>query len=163
MNPIRIAIVGVGNCAAALLQGLVYYSRGGNPQQNGLLHPRVGPYTPRDIQVVAAFDIDVRKVGQPLERACVAEPNCTTAFVTRLPRYGVTVQMGPVLDGVAPHMTRYPKERTFLIAKRKPAQVSQVLRESGAEILLNYLPVGAERATKTYAQACLDAGVSLLN
>lgn len=163
MKPIQIAIVGVGNCAASLLQGLVYYGRPGSRQQNGLLHARVGPYTPRDIRVVAAFDVDERKVSQPLERACAADPNCTTTFVKRLPRYGVTVQMGPVLDGVAPHMARYPKERTFVIAKRKPVDVAKALRESGAEILLNYLPVGAERAAKAYAQACLDAGVSLLN
>ena len=163
MRPIRIAIVGVGNCAAALLQGLVYYSRPRSRQQNGLLHAAIGPYLPRDIQVVAAFDVDARKVGKPLEQACAAEPNCTTAFVKQLPRYGVRVQMGPVLDGVAPHMKRYPRERTFVVATRKACDVAKVLRESRAEMLLNYLPVGAERAARAYAQACLDARVSLLN
>jgi len=162
MDPIRIAIVGVGNCASALLQGLEYYKRPSH-RVAGLLHASIGRYTPADIRVVAAFDVDVRKVGKPLEEACAALPNCTTWFVKRLPRYGVRVQMGPMLDGIAPHMKRYPKERTFVVAKRKSCRVAKVLRDSGAEILLNYLPVGSEQATKAYAQACLEAGVSLIN
>ncbi|MBI4343858.1 MAG: inositol-3-phosphate synthase [Candidatus Omnitrophica bacterium] len=166
-RPIRIAVSGVGNCASALLQGLVYYAAGSRAHNgqaaDGLLHPKVGPYTPGDIKVVAAFDIDARKVGRPLELACAAEPNCTTRFEKRLPRYGVRVHMGPVLDGVAPHMKQYPKPQTFVVAARKPANVARVLRESGAEILLNYLPVGSQRATEAYAAACLEAGVSLMN
>jgi len=162
MKPIRIAIVGVGNCATALLQGLEYYHHSGT-KPAGLLHPVIGGLRPSDIQVVAAFDVDARKVGQPLEKACAADPNCTAWFVKRLPRSNVTVQMGPLLDGVAEHMSRYPRERTFVVAKRKPVEVAQVLRKSGAEILLNYLPVGSERATHAYAEACLKAGVSLIN
>ena len=166
MKPIRIAIAGVGNCASALLQGLSYYAtprRRANHPLNGLLHPRVGPYTPSDIRVVAAFDIDARKVGKPLEAACVAEPNCTTMFIRRFPRYGVRVQMGPVLDGVAPHMGQYPSSQTFRVAKAKPVNLAKALRIAGVEILLSYLPVGSQRATEAYAEACLQAGVSLIN
>lgn len=162
MKPIRLAIVGVGNCAAALLQSLTYY-RHPSHIRNGLLHRTIGPYTPADIQPVAAFDIDARKVGRPLETACAADPNCTTRFVRGLPRYGVRVSMGRVLDGVAPHMKGYPAERTFVIADRKPVDAASVLRDSGAEVLLNYLPVGSQRATHYYAEACLRAGVSLVN
>ena len=162
MKPIRIALVGVGNCATSLLQGLEYYKRP-SPRHGGLLHDTIGPYAPADIRVVAAFDIDARKVGQSLEEACAAPPNCTERFVRDLPRSHVRVQMGPVLDGVAPHMRRYPKPQTFVVAKRKPVSVAAALRTSGAEILLNYLPVGSERATAYYATACLETGVSLIN
>ena len=163
---IRIAIAGVGNCASALLQGIHYYAgahAAPGSVTRGLLHPRVGPYAPSNIKVVAAFDIDARKVGKPLEAACVALPNCTMKFVKRFPRYGVSVRMGPVLDGVAPHMRQYPSAQTFVVAKAKPANVARVLKESRTEILLNYLPVGSQKATEAYAEACLEAGVSLIN
>ncbi len=162
MKPIRIALAGVGNCATSLLQGFEYYTQPSKHRQ-GLLHARIGSYRPSDIKVVAAFDVDTRKVGKPLEAACAADPNCTAWFVKRLPRYGVRVQMGPVLDGVAPHMAAYPADRTFVVANRKPVNVARVLRAEGVEILLNYLPVGSERATQAYAEACLEAGTSLIN
>ena len=165
--PIRIAIAGVGNCASALLQGLYYYrqptARRDGHRSAGLLHPVVGGFAPSDIAVVAAFDVDARKVGKSLEAACTAAPNCTTQFLKRFPRFGVRVRMGPVLDGVAPHMHRYPAAETFIIAKVRSVNIAKVLKESGAEILLNYLPVGSQRATEAYAEACLDAGVSLIN
>ena len=166
-SPIRIAIAGVGNCASALLQGLNYYGRSlvrsNGHRCAGLLHPVVGGYAPSDIKVVAAFDIDARKVGKSLEAACLSEPNCTTQFLKRLPHFGVRVQMGPLLDGVAPHMHRYPTSETFLVSKARQVKVASILKGSGAEILLNYLPVGSQRATEAYAEACLDAGVSLIN
>lgn len=166
-TPIRIAIAGVGNCASALLQGLEHYGRAplrrSRRTADGLLHPRVGRYTPADIRVVAAFDIDARKVGKSLEAACAALPNCTAWFVKRLPRYGVRVQMGPPLDGVAPHMANYPTDQTFVLARARPVNLATALKKSGADILLNYLPVGSQRATEAYATACLDAGVSLIN
>lgn len=167
MKPVRIAIAGVGNCASSLLQGLHYYGKL-HPVTNGkmvrgLLHPRVGPYTAGDVKVVAAFDIDARKVGKPLETAVFSPPNCTTQFVKSLPKYGVKVSMGPVLDGVAPHMSQYPDDQTFIVAKAKPANLAKVLKASGAEILLSYLPVGSQKATEAYAEACLEAGVSLIN
>ena len=169
MQPIRIGIIGVGNCASSLLQGLVYYSQPrASVKQNGsvlsgLLHQRVGPYTPADIRLVAAFDIDARKVGRPVETACLAPPNCTAQFIKRFPRYGVRVQMGPVLDGVAPHMRQQPAARTFVVSKARPVNVAQALRKSGAEIVLNYLPVGSQKATEAYADACVEAGASLIN
>ena len=165
-RPIRIAIAGIGNCASALLQGLEYYRRPpkkGHSVSAGLLHPTIGPYAPSDIEIVAAFEIDDRKIGRPLATALSAKPNCTTQFLRRWPRYGVTVQMGPVLDSVAPHMHRYPPDETFIVSSRRPVNVAQVLRASKAEILMNYLPVGSQRATEAYAQACLDAKVSLIN
>ena len=166
MKPIRIAIVGVGNCASSLLQGLQYYARprGSNGQvMDGLLHARIGPYGPGDVKVVVAFDMDVRKVGKPLEIACVASPNCTTRFLKQFPKYGLRVQMGPILDGFAQHMEQYPPAQRFVPSKAKPVNLTRVLKQSGAEILLSYLPVGSQKATEAYATACLEAGVSLIN
>ncbi len=166
MKPIRIAIAGVGNCASSLLQGLSYYThssaRNGHGA-DGLLHPAIGGFRPADIRVVAAFDIDARKVNKPLEVACAAEPNCTTQFLKRFPSYDVRVQMGPVLDGVAAHMAEYPDKETFIVAKTRPVNVVKALKASGAEILLSYLPVGSQKATEAYAEACLETGVSLIN
>ena len=166
MSEIRIAVAGVGNCASALLQGIEFYRRHGDQgsqDAGGLLHYDVQGYTPGSLRVVAAFDIDARKVGRPLEAACFVPPNCTKIFQPKLPRYGVRVAMGPILDGVADHMGDHPAHRTFVIAKARPVQVARHLRETGAEILLNYLPVGSERATAQYAEACLQTGVSLIN
>ncbi len=162
-SPIRIAIAGVGNCASALLQGLHYYTGRTQSVAAGLLHPRVNGYAPSDIRVVAAFDIDSRKVGKPLQTALVSEPNCTTQFLKRLPNYGVRVQMGPVLDGIAPHMRQYPPAQTFLASTSRPVNIAKTLKHSGADMLLCYLPVGSQRATEAYASACLETGVSLIN
>ena len=166
MPPIRIAIAGVGNCASSLLQGIEFYRRHSRldaQDAGGLLHPHIQGYAAGDLRPVAAFDIDVRKVGRPLEQACFAPPNCTRVFQAKLPRYGVRVAMGPILDGVAGHMRRQPVDRTFIPARVKPTDVARQLRDTGAEILLNYLPVGSERATAHYAEACLNAGVSFVN
>ena len=157
---IRIAIAGVGNCASALLQGLTFYRDGDAP---GLAHPTLGPYGPADIQVVAAFDVDARKVGLPLEQAVFAAPNCAQVFQADLPPTDVTVAMGPPLDGVAAHMADAPAKRAFRLADAPPVDVAQTLREAGAELLINLLPVGSEAATRHYAQACLEAGVGLIN
>ena len=162
MTQIRLAIAGVGNCASSLLQGIEYY--GTRPEQTrGLCHPEIGGYTAADIRVVAAFDIDRRKVGRPLQEAVFALPNCTTVFHERLPDYGVRVEMGPVLDGVPAHMYEYPEERAFRPADKAPCDVAQVLRESGAQVLVNYMPVGSEQAVHHYANACLQSGVALVN
>ena len=101
-------------------------------------------YLPGDIELVAAFDIDRRKVGRPVTEAIFAPPNCTKRFVERMPVDGPIVRMGPVMDGVAPHMADYPDDRTFLPSSDPPCDVERVLRDSGAEILVNYLPVGSE-------------------
>ena len=166
MSDIRIAIAGVGNCASSLIQGIEYYSAlGGNHTDRnlGLMHHDLGRYKPDDIRIVAAFDIDERKVGKPLHEAVFAKPNCTKTFNGGLPDYSVTVEMGEVLDGVAQHMENHPDDRRFIIAGKEPCDVAKVLEHSGAEILLNYLPVGSERATAYYADACLTTGVSFIN
>ena len=160
---IKIALVGVGNCASSLLQGIEYYRHHGESDPSGLMHYEFGDYVSEDIKVVAAFDIDKRKVGKQLEEAVFAPPNCTMTIWKDLPKYGVTVQMGKLLDGVARHMGDYPPETTFIPLKEDNCDVEKVLRESGTEILLNYLPVGSEEATKFYAECCLNTGVSFIN
>ena len=162
MSSIRIAIAGVGNCASSLLQGIEYYRH--DPEEElGLMHRDLGGYGPEDVEVVAAFDIDVRKVGQPLHVAAFAKPNCTKTIWENLPDYGVNVLMGPILDGVASHMAEYASDRSFLPAEAEPCDVAAELRESGAEILLNFMPVGSEQAARHYAEASLEAGVSFIN
>lgn len=163
---IHIAIAGIGNCASSLIQGIEYYKGLGDrhPDRSlGLMHYELGRYKPADITVVAAFDIDRRKVGRPLKDAVFAKPNCTMVFNKNLPDYPVTVKMGEVLDGVSQHMKDYPEDRRFIIADKKPCDVARVLKQSGAEILLSYMPVGSERATAFYAEACLKSGVGLIN
>jgi myo-inositol-1-phosphate synthase len=163
MDKIRLAIAGVGNCASSLLQGIEYYRTAQSTRTAGLVHPEVGGYRIGDIQPVAAFDVDRRKIARPLEEAVFALPNCTAVFQRELPAYGVTVQMGPVLDGVAPHMNEYPEHQAFRVADAPPCDVAKVLRESGAQILICYLPVGSEDAVRHYARACLDARVAMVN
>ncbi len=127
------------------------------------MHYDLGGYKPGDIKVVAAFDIDARKVGKPLKEAIFAKPNCTKVFYPDVPDYPVVVQMGPVLDGFSEHMRDYPEDQTFVLADAEPVDVAKVLKDSGAEILINYLPVGSEQAARFYAQACLEAGVGFIN
>jgi myo-inositol-1-phosphate synthase len=128
-----------------------------------LMHKNLGGYYPEDIEIVAAFDIDRRKVGRPLEEAALSPPNCVYPIWPSLPRYGVTVQMGPILDGLAPHMKEFPEDRTFLPADLKPVDVEKILNRSQAEMLLNYLPVGSSEAVRFYSLCCLKCGVSLIN
>jgi myo-inositol-1-phosphate synthase len=163
MKPIRLAIAGVGNCASSLLQGIEYYKHQTSTETAGLMHPDISGYRIQDVNVVAAFDIDRRKVGRPVEEAIFALPNNTEVFQKELPRTGVTVQMGPVLDGVADHMKNYPDHQAFRVADKDPVDVSRVLKETKADVLVCYLPVGSETAIRHYAQACLDAGVAMVN
>lgn len=163
MGKIRIGIVGVGNCASALVQGIEYYRKNGENETIGLMHYDLGGYKPEDIQVVVAFDVDSRKVGKPLSRAIFTKPNCTNTIFSQIPDNGVIVKMGEVLDGVAAHMTYYPHEETFLVGNEEPCDVMSELKRAKCEILLNFLPVGSEKATEFYVQACLDAGVGFIN
>jgi myo-inositol-1-phosphate synthase len=166
MTKIRVAIVGVGNCASSLVQGVHYYREQGEDDAIGLMHWDLGGYLPSDVEVVAAFDVDRRKVGHDLSEAIFAAPNCTVVFCEDVPKTGVPVRMGRLLDGFSEHMRRYDEQRAFVIADALEAdhhEVVRVLRESGAEILVNYLPVGSERATRFYAECALEAGVALVN
>ena len=166
MPRIRVAVAGVGNCASALVQGIEYYRNAGESPGTdiaGLINLDIGGYRPGDIEVVAAFDVDRRKVGFPVGRAIFSPPNCTPKFVDEIPGGGPIVRMGPILDGVAPHMQEYPEDRTFVPSEEAPCDVEAVLRDSGAEILVNYLPVGSDEATKFYAEICLSTGVSMVN
>jgi myo-inositol-1-phosphate synthase len=162
---INLCIVGVGNCASSLVQGIHYY-RFAKPDAVGLMHREIGGYLPGDLRVVAAFDIDRRKVGADVSEAIFAEPNCTAMFCADVPPSGVAVRMGQVLDGVAPHMREFPPSQTFVTADAaEPGrdEVVEVLRESGAHVLVNYLPVGSEAAARFYAECALEAGVALVN
>ncbi|MGE5295680.1 MAG: inositol-3-phosphate synthase, partial [Solirubrobacterales bacterium] len=165
MTKIKIAIAGLGNCASSLLQGIEYYRQipEDHADSGGLMHYSMGPYRPFDLELVAAFDIDRRKVGKPAAEAIFMPPNNTKIFCSRWHDAGPVVQMGPVLDGFPPHMLDYPEHRRFAPADRDPVDVAAALRDSGARILINYLPVGSQRATEFYAQAALDAGVALVN
>ena len=163
---IKIAIVGLGNCASALIQGIEYYKSKQAKDAIGLMHWDIGGYRPYDMEVVAAFDIDKRKIGRDVAEAIFAPPNCTTVFCKDIPRTGVKVKMGRVLDGVAEHMNSPEEKYTFVVSDEpepEKAEVVQILKESGAEILVNYLPVGSEEATSFYAECALDAGVAFIN
>lgn len=166
MPRIRIAISGVGNCASSLVQGISYYGAhagNGHLDTTGLLHPEIGGFRVEDLEVVAAFDIDARKVGRPLEEAIFALPNNTKEFCRNVGRSGVTVQMAEIHDGVAAHMMQYPAHQRFEPANLPAVDIAKTLRDTGAEILVSYMPVGSQVATEYYAQACLDAGVSFVN
>ncbi|WP_303904607.1 inositol-3-phosphate synthase [Thiohalomonas denitrificans] len=163
---IRIAIAGVGNCASSLVQGIQFYRERRDLESVGLMHLDLGGYRPEDIEVVVAFDVDSRKVGRDLAEAVFAKPNCTQEFKSNLSETGAMVHMGPILDGFAPHMAEHPKSRRCVPADQaEPSQreVVQILRDSGAEMLVNYLPVGSEVATRFYAECALDAEIGFIN
>ncbi|MEX0730366.1 MAG: inositol-3-phosphate synthase [Aquisalimonadaceae bacterium] len=166
MNRIRIAIAGVGNCASALVQGIAGYRNQQAAGAIGLMHWEIGGYRPGDIEVAAAFDVDARKVGRDVAEAIFAPPNCTLRFQQDVPLSGAIVNMGPILDGVSPHMAEYPEARRFVVAdapEPDQAQVVAALKASGADVLLNYLPVGSEQATRFYAECALQAGLAFIN
>jgi myo-inositol-1-phosphate synthase len=163
---INVAMVGVGNCASSLVQGLAHYQNGGQNEQIGLMHWDLGGYRPKDIRLVAAWDIDRRKVGRDVAEAIFAKPNCTTIFCDHVPASGATVEMGRVLDGYSEHMADWPDDRTFLVADEvqpDKARVVERLRETETDVLLNYLPVGSQQATEFYAECALEAKVAFVN
>lgn len=167
MKKIRLAIIGVGNCASSLIQGIEYYRKNTNKelQKNplGLMNYEIGGYRPQDIEVVCAFDIDKRKVGLPVKKAIFQAPNCTQLITNHLSAPNAIVQMGHILDGVAEHMREYPENRTFLPSSAKPVDVTKALKTSKADVCISYLPVGSTHATEYYAERCLEAGVSFVN
>ena len=163
---IKVAVIGVGNCFSSLYQGLEYYKDHDEDAEGqsipGVMFSRIGGFHPADIQVVAAFDVDRRKVGRPVGEAIFAHPNCARVFCKDVPD-GPIVQMGQVLDGVSDYMESQPEKYGFRVSNETPVDVVQVLKDSKAEILINYLPVGSKAATEYYAQAAVDAGVCFLN
>jgi myo-inositol-1-phosphate synthase len=165
MSTINIAIIGIGNCASSLVQGLSYYRNGAN-DTIGLMHRDLGGYRASDIRVVAAWDIDRRKVGKDVAEAIFAKPNCTEIFCADVQPSGAKVRMGRKLDGVADHMADYSADRTFDVAdEAEPDRddVVRILKESRADVLMNYLPVGSQKATEFYAECALEAGVAFVN
>jgi len=155
MAKIRVAIAGVGNCASALVQGLRYYSMKGPDE--GLTYWDVGGYTPKDIEFVAAFDVNSKKVGKDLSQAIFQRPN-NTVKITEVPKMDIRVKKGPVLDGIG----KYLKE-VVAISDEPDQDVAQELKDSGAEVLVNYLPVGSTKASGAYAEAAIKAGVAFVN
>src|SRR6201994_2466151 len=158
MGKVRIAIVGVGNCASSLVQGLEYYKDADDGARvPGLMHVRFGPYHISDLEVVAAFDVDAKKVGADLSEAINASEN-NTIKIAEVPSTGVIVQRGPTMDGLGEYY------REIITESDEPAvDVTQALRDSGADVLVCYLPVGSEDAAKFYAQCAIDARVAFVN
>ncbi|MGQ0535201.1 MAG: inositol-3-phosphate synthase, partial [Methanobacteriota archaeon] len=163
MGAIRTAVVGVGNCASSLIQGLHHYRDASEGTRvPGLMHTVLGGYRPRDIRVVCGFDIDRRKVGRDVSEAIFADPNCTARF-SDVPPLDAPVYMGDVLDGISNSMQSAPDERRFLAAAEPPADVVDALERHEVDVLVSYLPVGSEKATAYYAEAALEAGCAFVN
>jgi len=154
--PIRVALAGVGNCASSLVQGVQFYSENVEDVP-GLIHRDFAGYDTGDIEFVAAFDVDARKVGKDLSDAVFAEPNCTTEF-SDVPETGVEVQMGPVLDGVGDSLSEEVE-----VADEDPVDVAVVMDERDVDVLVNFLPVGSGEATEFYAEAALGTGAAFVN
>ncbi|MFX1516068.1 MAG: inositol-3-phosphate synthase [Promethearchaeota archaeon] len=161
MNKIRVAIAGLGNCASALVQGVHYYR---NEKEDstvpGLMHVKFGDYHVRDLEFVAAFEVNKDKIGKKISEAIWVHPNCTPKF-SEVPESDGIVYPGPILDGVPKHMIKpfhcYDENQI------KPANIAEVLQETKTDVLVNFLPVGSEKATRIYVKACLNAGVALAN
>ena len=158
MGKVRVAIVGVGNCASSLVQGLEYYRDAGEESRvPGLMHVRFGDYHVRDVEVVAAFDVDAKKVGCDLAEAIFASENNTIKFA-EVPPTGVIVHRGPTMDGLGEYY------QDLITESDEPvADVPEVLRAAGADVMVCYLPVGSELADRFYAQCAIDAGVAFVN
>ncbi len=158
MGKIRVAIAGLGNCASALIQGVEFYKEWEGDSIPGLMHVNFGGYRVGDIEFVAAFDVNNLKIGKDIAEAIFAEPNCC-AKICDVPPLGVKVLPGPISDGVAPHMF----EAFHVDRNLKPVDIAEVLRESRADMLINYLPVGSYEGTRLYAEAALEAGCAFIN
>lgn len=155
---VRVAIVGVGNCASSLVQGVEYYYNADDTSTvPGLMHVRFGPYHVRDVKFVAAFDVDAKKVGFDLSDAIFASENNTIKIADVAPT-NVIVQRGPTLDGIGKYYAD-----TIELSDAEPVDVVQALKEAKVDVLVSYLPVGSEEADKFYAQCAIDAGVAFVN
>src|SRR5260370_4969314 len=165
MRKIRIAIVGVGNCASSLAQCIIFSrSSSVNGTAVGLMHKQIASYRPGDIEVVAAFDIDRRKVGLDVSKAIFAPPNCTQVFCDKVSLTGAIVKMGCVFDSFAPHMADHDPLRTFLPLEKESTreQIIGELKDSATDIMVNYLPVGSDEAARLYASAGLQRGIDFV-
>jgi myo-inositol-1-phosphate synthase len=158
---IRVAIVGVGNSASALIQGTQYY-KNAKPDTTvpGLMHVNFGGYHIRDIKFVAAFEVNKDKIGKDLSEAIFTKPNVCEKFA-EVPNLGVKVSPAPILDGVAPHMRE--AFNVYDDSKTDKTSITQVLKETNAQVLVNYLPVGSHDAARFYAQCAMDAGCAFVN
>lgn len=159
---IRVAVIGVGNCFSSLYQGIHFYKDHDEDIIPGIGYKRIGGYHPADIQIVAAFDIDRRKVGRSIREAIFAKPNCARVFNQNVPD-GPDVQMGHLYDGVSDHLLSYPEDERFVVSNETPVDVVKILKDLDVHILLNYLPVGSQKATEFYASCALDAGIGFCN
>ncbi len=180
-NKIKVAIVGVGNCSSSLVQGVEYYTA--HPEEtSGLMSDNIGGYTAANIEFACGFDIDERKIGKSLKEAIFIKPNCAIVLYDNIATEA-PVYAAPVLDGVSPLMFSYPEETRFVVKEElkdtdlldQPAifneghvtklreQIIQQLQSREVEVLLNYLPVGSQKATEFWAEICLELGISLLN
>lgn len=165
ISPPRLAIVGVGNCASSLIQGLTWYRRGGSTI--GLMHPDIAGLSVGDITLACAFDVDQRKIGNPLAQAIFAPPNNARVFCSDPEDHGARVFAGPIGDGVADHLRNFDQQHRVAASPDSNtatlADVINVLRETRANVLVNYLPVGSQKASELYAQACLDTRIAMVN
>ena len=158
MGSVRVAIVGVGNCASSLVQGVHFYKHAADDAFiPGLMHPRVGGYHVGDIEFSAAFDIDARKVGKDLSEAILQQPNNTVKFAD-VPHLGVPVQRGMTHDGLGTYLAQMIQK-----APGSTADITGILRETGTQVVVNFLPVGSEMATKWYVEQVLEAGCAFVN
>lgn len=169
-NKIRVAVCGVGNCASSLIQGLEWYRK--NPNETvGLPYPDIGGYSVQDIQFVVGFDVDIRKVDKPLNEAVFALPNCTMKIIdyfssVHVVEGGSKVYRGPTLDGIAPHMKNLPEELTFIesnTAAITSEEYKNILKKLRVDVILNYMPVGSEEASKFYIENAIEIGVDVIN
>lgn len=163
MKPVRVAVVGLGNCASALIQGVHFYRNGNSTQ--GLIHEKIGQYGAGDVEFVLGIDVDARKVGKTIGEAIYAAPNNTTIFYRDVPTVGLPVMKGRILDGVAPHMTT-AGERGFIVAdgpEATHAEIVAALKSTRCDVLVNFLPVGSQAATEFYMECALEAGVAVVN
>lgn len=157
MSRVKIAVAGVGNCASSLIQGIEYYKAYPEATE-GILFRDIGGYKPTDVEIVAAFDTDARKVEKELSQAILTPPNNTEKLYD-VPKLGVKVQMGPVMDGVPDHLRQFME-----VADAEPVDVGRVLREAGAEVLVNLIPTGSEEAARYYARQAMEvAGIAFVN
>lgn len=169
MGKIRTCLIGVGNCASAFVQGRYYYNDA-NSEIPGLITKNFGGYRANDIEFVAAFDVDERKVNRDLSEAIFAKPNCTTVFQKDIPYLNCPVEMGFIIDSIPPHNDQYPEavrfkplKNIYSSAKEAKRKIVQILREKKVDVVVNYLPVGSEENTLFYADCCLEAGCAFVN